>query len=137
MEQKRESREEWTRVCSRADILPNTGVCCLVGGKQVAVFRLVDGDGERLFAISNFDPFSKANVLSRGIVGDRAGRPKVASPIFKQSFCLETGECLDDPAVSVPAYRVREVDGFVEVLEPLTRTLRTGNTGLLSEVQTA
>src|SRR4051794_39884837 len=94
--------EVWTRVCGRADILPNTGVCCLVGGKQVAVFRLIDGadDGEgaraheRLLAISNYDPFSRANVLSRGIVGDRAGRAKVASPIFKQSFCLETGECL-------------------------------------------
>ncbi|MET0342965.1 MAG: nitrite reductase small subunit NirD [Polyangiales bacterium] len=132
-----QQRDEWTRVCARADILPNTGVCCLVNGKQVAVFRLFDGEGERLFAISNFDPFSKANVLSRGIVGDRAGRPKVASPIFKQSFCLETGECLDDPGVSVPAYAVREVDGFVEVMEPLTRTLRNGNTGLLSEVQTA
>jgi nitrite reductase (NADH) small subunit len=129
-------REVWTRVCRRADILPNTGVCCLVGGKQVAVFRLVDGEGEHLYGLSNYDPFSNANVLSRGIVGDRAGRAKVASPIFKQSFCLETGACLDDPAVSVPAYRVREVDGFVEVLEPLTRALRNGNTGLLSEVQT-
>ena len=137
MTAREQTREEgWTRVCARADILPNTGVCCLVGGKQVAVFRLVDGEGERLHAISNFDPFSRANVLSRGIVGDRGGRAKVASPIFKQSFCLETGECLDDPAVSVAAYPVREIDGFVEVLEPLTRTLRNGNTGLLSEVQT-
>jgi nitrite reductase (NADH) small subunit len=127
----------WTRVCARTDILPNTGVCCLVGGKQVAVFRLVDGEQERFFALANFDPFSKANVLSRGIVGDRGGRVKVASPIFKQSFCLANGECLDDPTVSVPAYQVREVDGFVEVMEPLTRSLRPGNTGLLSEAQTA
>jgi nitrite reductase (NADH) small subunit len=133
----REQTREWTRVCARADILPNTGVCCLVGGKQVALFRLVTGEQEQFFAISNYDPFSKANVLSRGIVGDRAGRAKVASPIYKQSFCLATGECLDDPGVSVPAYEVRVVDGFVEVMEPLTRTLRAGNTALLSEIQTA
>ena len=133
----REQSREWTRVCERAEILPNTGVCCLLAGKQVALFRLVNGEHEQLFAISNYDPFSKANVLSRGIVGDRAGRPKVASPIYKQSFCLETGECLDDQGVSVPAYAVRVVDGFVEVMEPLTRTSRAGNTTLLSEIQTA
>ena len=133
----REQTREWTRVCAREEILPNTGVCCLVAGKQVALFRLVHGAHEQLFAISNYDPFSKANVLSRGIVGDRAGRPKVASPIYKQSFCLETGACLDDPGVSLPSYPVRVVDGFVEVMEPLTRTLRAGNTALLSEIQTA
>ena len=36
-------------------------------------------------------------MISRGIVGDRGGVPKIASPIFKQSFDLRTGQCLDDP----------------------------------------
>lgn len=126
--------DEWTRVCTLDDIVPNTGVCCLVGHKQVAVFRL--GETDRVFAIGNFDPFSRANVLARGIVGDRQGRPKVASPIYKQSFSLETGECLDDETVSVPAFDVRVRDGIVEVKEPLTRSPRIGNKNLLSEVQT-
>jgi nitrite reductase (NADH) small subunit len=129
------SQESWTTVCALDEIVPDTGVCCLVGQRQVAVFRL--GDGDRILAIGNYDPFSKANVLSRGIVGDRAGRAKVASPIFKQSFDLETGECLDDPAVSVPTFAVRVRDGIVEVQESNTRTLRTGNTPLLSEVGSA
>jgi nitrite reductase (NADH) small subunit len=129
------SQESWTTVCALDEIVPDTGVCCLVGQRQVAVFRLRQDD--RLLAIGNYDPFSKANVLSRGIVGDRAGRAKVASPIFKQSFCLETGECLDDPAVSVPTFVVRVRDGIVEVQESNTRTLRTGNTTLLSEVSSA
>ncbi|MDB4973794.1 MAG: assimilatory nitrite reductase small subunit [Myxococcaceae bacterium] len=128
-----QSRPEWVRVCALDEIVPTTGVCCLVGQKQVAVFRLAD---DRVFAIGNYDPFSRANVLSRGIVGDRQGRIKVASPIYKQSFALDTGECLDDETVSVPAYEVRVCDGIVEVKEPITRTLRTGNTPLLSEVQT-
>jgi nitrite reductase (NADH) small subunit len=127
-----QSRAEWVRVCALEDIVPDTGVCCLIAGKQVAVFRISEGD--RVFAIGNFDPFSKANVLSRGIVGDRSGTPKVASPIFKQSFALETGACLDDEGVSVPSYPARVRDGIVEVQEPLTRTLRAGNTALLSEV---
>jgi hypothetical protein len=61
----------------------------------------------------------------------------VASPIYKQSFCLETGECMDDPSVSVPSYEARVRDEIVEVKEPITRTLRAGNAPVLSEVHTA
>jgi nitrite reductase (NADH) small subunit len=126
--------ESWTRVCALDEIVPDTGVCALVGMHQVAVFRL---GADQVFAIGNHDPFSRANVLARGIVGDRSGRPKVASPIFKQSFDLATGVCMDDPSVSVPAYQTRVCDGIVEVGEVLTSTLRSGNTGSLSEVQSA
>ena len=68
-----------------------------------------------VFAIGNFDPFSKAFVLSRGIVGDKGGVAKIASPIFKQSFDLRTGRCLDDPSVAVPVWPARVRDGRVEV----------------------
>jgi len=103
----------WHDVCALGDIVPRTGVCALLGGKQVAVFRL--GAGDELYGLSNFDPFSKAFVLSRGILGDRGGVPKVASPIYKQSFDLRTGVCLDDPGVSVRVYPVRARAGRVEV----------------------
>jgi nitrite reductase (NADH) small subunit len=102
----------WADACALGDILPQTGVCALFGRKQVAIFRLAD---DQLHALSNFDPFSKAFVLSRGIVGDRAGVPKVASPVFKQSFDLRSGRCLDDPAVVVQSYPVRLRAGRVEV----------------------
>jgi nitrite reductase (NADH) small subunit len=130
-----EVERPWTRVCALEDILPNTGVCCLVGREQVAVFRV--GDGSEVYAISNFDPFSRANVLSRGLVGDRGGRLKVASPIFKQNFALDTGECLDDTSVSVPTYDVRLANGIVEVKEQVTRALLPGNSGVISEIRTA
>ena len=80
--------------------------------RQVAVFRLSDGT---LHAISNHDPFSGANVLSRGIVGDRAGEPKVASPIYKQTFNLRTGVCYEDAGVRLDVYRVRRRSGMVEI----------------------
>lgn len=35
--------------------------------------------------------------------------------MHKQVFSLVTGSCLDDQAVTVPAYRVRVRDGWVEV----------------------
>ena len=68
-----------------------------------------------MFALSNYDPFSQAFVISRGIVGDRDGTPKIASPIFKQSFALETGVCLDDPMVVLPSYPVRVHRGRVHL----------------------
>ena len=79
----------------------------------MAIFRV--GNGADVFAISNYDPFSKAFVLSRGIVGDRNGIPKVASPIYKQNFNLLTGQCLDNETVSVPTYQVRVVEDRVQV----------------------
>lgn len=109
----RETITTWVDICSLDAIAPNTGVCALVEGQQVAIFR-VEPEHE-VYAISNYDPFSKAFVLSRGIVGDRNGIPKVASPIYKQNFNLLTGECLDDDTVSVLSYNVRVVESRVQV----------------------
>ncbi|HET6787926.1 MAG TPA: nitrite reductase (NAD(P)H) small subunit, partial [Aquabacterium sp.] len=40
----------WTEVCATDDILPDTGVCALVAGRHVAIFRV----GHELFlAIDN------------------------------------------------------------------------------------
>ena len=94
----------WKAVCRLHDIVPNTGVCALVAGRQIAVFRL---DDDSLYAIDNFDPFSRANVLSRGIVGDLKGELVVASPVYKQHFSLASGQCLEDPEVRVAVFRVR------------------------------
>lgn len=103
----------WTRVCALDDILPGTGVCALVAGQQVAVFRI----GGRVYAIGNRDPFTGANVLSRGLTGSytRNGetRVKVASPLLKHAFDLDSGLSLDDPRVSVPVYATRTEGGDV------------------------
>jgi nitrite reductase (NADH) small subunit len=102
----------WTAVCHYDDLIPERGVCALVNGQQVAVFRTYDG---QLHALSNYDPFGKAFVLSRGIVGTRGGVPTVASPLYKHVFDLRTGQCLDDPAVTVPVVAVRRREDVVEV----------------------
>lgn len=109
----RDSVAAWVDVCPLSAILPNTGVCALVEGQQVAIFRV--GDGTELYALSNRDPFSKAFVLSRGIVGDRNGIPKVASPVYKQNFSLLTGTCLDDETVKIPTFPVRVAGSLVQV----------------------
>ena len=105
------------KVCRLDDIVPGTGVCALVDGEQVAIFRL---DDDSVHALGNLDPFSRANVLSRGIVGDLKGELVVASPVYKQHFELRTGRCVEDESVRIPVYRACVEDGFV-VVEPRAR----------------
>ena len=105
----------WIDVCAEHDLIPDRGACVLVDGRQVALFRTREG---AVHALSNFDPFSGTYVLSRGIVGSRGDVPKVASPMYKQSFDLRTGECLDDPSVRIDVFDVRCIDGRVEIASP-------------------
>ncbi|HJR25899.1 MAG TPA: nitrite reductase small subunit NirD [Acidimicrobiales bacterium] len=102
----------WVTVGPVGAFTTDRGTAALVAGRQVAVFVLVDGS---LHAIDNRDPISRANVLSRGIVGDRGGVPVVASPIYKQCYDLATGRCLDDPDQAVAVHEVRVVDDLVQV----------------------
>ncbi len=94
---------EKVRVCSLNDPHAGLGVGVLVKGQQVALFKLSSGE---LVAVGNYDPFSEANVLSRGLVGDLQGQKVVASPIYKNHFNLHTGECLEDASVRIPVYAV-------------------------------
>ena len=104
----------WLAVCAIGDVPEHSGVGVLLpGDRQVAVFRTA---GEAFYATSNVDPFSSAAVLCRGIVGDAAGVPVVASPMHKQRFDLRTGHCLDAADVAVARYEVTVDDGMVYVL---------------------
>jgi NAD(P)H-dependent nitrite reductase small subunit len=95
----------WLDVCGVDDLQADSGVCALVAGKQIALFYLPKEQG--IYAIDNYDPFSHANVLSRGIIGDIAGQPVVASPLYKQHFNLITGVCLEEPSVQISSYPLR------------------------------
>ncbi|MCR8896325.1 nitrite reductase (NAD(P)H) small subunit [Gordonia sp. GONU] len=117
----------WVRACSIDDLIVGRGVAVLgPRGEQAALFRLPAAETDReaapgrsrLYAIGNIDPFGRAAVLSRGLTGDRAGEPTVASPLGKQVFALRTGVCLDDESVSVASYGVRVVERIVEVFFP-------------------
>ncbi|RDL46006.1 nitrite reductase (NAD(P)H) small subunit [Marinomonas piezotolerans] len=85
----------WTKVCQTSDLIAGAGVAARVQGKQLALFLVPEAE-QRIFAISNWDPFGKANVLSRGIVGHLQGEWVVASPLYKQHFSLISGACLEE-----------------------------------------
>lgn len=103
------SSSEWNDICGIDDLVNNSGVCALLGDKQIAIFAHTS-DKLNVFATDNYDPIGEANVLYRGILGSVAEKHVVASPLYKQRYCLQTGECLDDPTQSINTYPVRIVD---------------------------
>ena len=110
-------------VCALEDILEGAGACALVGGEQLALFRI----GDEIFALENHDPWSGANVIARGIVGDLLGQLVVASPVYKQHFNLRTGRCLEDESVALRHWPCGVLDGRVWVERTLTPVSRTGS----------
>lgn len=104
--------DEWQPVCRVAELEVERGATALVHGQAIALFRTAD---DQVYALGNHDPFAKASIMAKGIVGLRGDVPFVASPTHRRAFDLRTGKCLDDPHVSVPAYTVKVVDGVVLV----------------------
>lgn len=105
---------DWQTVCEINDIPRNSGRCSLVGNHQIAIFRICTEKTQNFYAIDNRDPFSEANVLSRGIVGSLQDNVVVASPVYKQHFCLDTGQCLEEN-VQLRTWPVRILGGCVQV----------------------
>lgn len=103
----------WRTICALDEILPDTGVAALLADTQIAIFRI--GEGAEMFALANRDPFSDANVLARGIVGDLGGQLVVASPIYKQHFRLTDGVCVEDETVRLTTYPIRVFNGAVQL----------------------
>ncbi|WP_336936912.1 nitrite reductase small subunit NirD [Acinetobacter modestus] len=116
---------QWVDVCNLDDITPNTGAGALIAGQSVALFRV--GNEKRIYALSNKDPFSQANVMARGIIGDLQGERVVASPIYKQHFSLATGRCLEDKDQKLLVFPTKIENGRVWVGAIPQKTYITNN----------
>ena len=103
----------WQKICSQEQLVENSGICALVEEHQIAVFYLPQQEPQ-LYAIGNWDPVGKANVLSRGIVGSIDQTLVVASPLYKHHFCLLSGDCLEQE-VSVPTYPIKLIGEDVSI----------------------
>jgi nitrite reductase (NADH) small subunit len=104
---------EWVNVCKEEDVVTGTGVCALLDGEQVAIFKT--RKDQSIYAIANYDPIGKANVLSRGIVGSVGGEVVISSPLYKQHFSLLSGQCIEDSNVSVKTYPARVESGVIQL----------------------
>jgi nitrite reductase (NADH) large subunit len=93
----------FVRVASLRDVPTEGGIAVQYGDAQIALFR---ASGE-LYATQNRCPHTNATVLSRGIVGDDHGAPKVACPLHKRTFDLRSGACLSKDAGPIATFPVR------------------------------
>jgi nitrite reductase (NADH) large subunit len=95
----------WVKVGHVSDFPVDGGSAVKYGRSQIAVFRF-EGRGE-WYACQNLCPHKQEMVLARGIVGDQSGVPKVACPLHKKTFSLESGTCLSGENYHVKVFPVK------------------------------
>ena len=126
----------WVKVGSECDFPPDGGATVKYGGVQIAVFNFSSRGA--WYASQQMCPHKKAFVLSRGILGDAGGTPKVACPLHKKTFSLETGEALGGEDYGLQVFAVKVEDGGVYLHLPPTEVLeRSLATGIGCEMATA
>lgn len=106
----------WVELCDVNAIPANAGMAARLANRQIALFHLPDHP-QQVFALSNHEPDSDANVLARGMLGDVKGEPVVISPLYKQRFRLQDGRCIDDMHKVLNVWPVKIENGRVWVQE--------------------
>lgn len=110
-----EVTKNWERAGLVSDFPEEGGSCVLINGEQIAVYNFTSRS--EWFATQNLCPHKQEMILSRGMIGDVKGEPKVACPFHKKQFSLESGACLsgEDYEISTYAVKVEGDEVFVEV----------------------
>jgi len=106
----------WVEICDLDEIPANAGMAARLTHQQIALFHLPDHP-QKVFALSNHEPNSDANVLARGLLGDVKGEPVVISPLYKQRFRLQDGRSVDDGQSALSVWPVKVEGGRVWVQE--------------------
>ena len=106
-------KKAWLKACSIHDIPKDGGACVLLKGRQIAVFNFYSRN--EWYATQNLCPHKMQMAISRGMIGDQAGEPKVACPFHKKTFSLKTGECLNADECSIETYPVKLQDEMVYI----------------------
>ena len=89
------------------------GSCIKYKDMQIAIFRF--SRKNKWYATQNLCPHKLEMVLSRGLLGDEEGIPKVACPLHKRTFSLETGKNLQGIEAGIATYPVKVENGYVYV----------------------
>ncbi len=107
------TQRTWHQVCAVDELEELWGEAALVAGRQIALFRV---GTDTVFAVDQADPAAdNACVMSRGIVGSRGTHQTISSPLHKEVYALDTGECLSGAGPVLPVHPARVVGGIVEV----------------------
>lgn len=103
----------WFKAAPVSAFPQNAGACIKYGDKQIAVFNFARKG--KWYACQNLCPHKMEMVLARGLTGEENDIPKVACPLHKRTFSLETGENLNADLPPIATYPVKIKDGFVYV----------------------
>ena len=95
----------WFEAASTNDFPKDGGACVKYKDKQIAVFNFAREN--KWYACQNVCPHKMEMVLSRGMIGDHKGIPKVACPLHKKTFSLEDGENLNGDIAPIAVYPVK------------------------------
>ncbi len=97
--------EKWVQVGKVWDFPVNGGAAIKYGQTQIAVFNFASRN--EWYATQNMCPHRREFVLSRGMIGDQGGKPKVACPVHKKTFHLESGQCMSGDNYSIRVFPVK------------------------------
>jgi len=104
------AEKSWRTICDKTDLVKDSGISALIANsagedEQIAIFHIPNSE-EKIYAVGNYDPIGKANVLYRGLVGCINDEPVVSSPLYKQHYSLKTGRCLQEEQ-TIAVYEIR------------------------------
>lgn len=97
--------KSWVKVGITTDFPENGGACIKYKSKQIAVYNFTRKS--QWYACQNLCPHKLEMVLSRGMIGDTGGIPKVACPMHKKTFSLEDGSNLNGEDYQIAVYPVK------------------------------
>ncbi len=107
---------EWVKVGDASEVPVDGGLNFQYGHHQIAVFNFAHRD--EWYACQNLCPHKREMVLSRGILGDSKGIPKIACPMHKKSFSLKDGKSLVDDIYSIQTFAVKVEGGDLMIEVP-------------------
>jgi nitrite reductase (NADH) large subunit len=109
-------QSRWVPLAKAADVPREGGIAVMYGKTQLALFNFASRG--QFYATQNMCPHKQDMVLARGLIGDQAGTPKVACPLHKKTFALDSGHCLSGDALEIATFVAKVEDGVVYVELP-------------------
>merc|ERR1719436_1458790 len=106
----------WVDVGSEVDFPRNGGVAVKVGHTELAVYH--HRGTQKWYASQNSCPHKQLQVLSRGLIGLQGDTPKVACPIHKNTYNLETGKGISNAGFNIATFEAKVENGRVLVQLP-------------------
>jgi nitrite reductase (NADH) small subunit len=103
----------WYKAIAIMDVPENGGACVKIRDLQIAVFNF--SKRNEWYATQNLCPHKMQMILSRGMIGDKAGEPKVACPFHKKNFSLKSGECISGDEYKIDIYPVKVENDYVYI----------------------